>query len=186
MVSLMSLWMPILVSAILVFIVSSVIHMVLTYHRTDMRKVPNEDETMDALRRPNIAPGDYAVPNPGSMEAMRSPEFVAKMQKGPMVFMTMMPGGPMSMGRNLALWFVYSLVVGLFSGYIASRALGPGAAYLDVFRFVGTTAFMRFGLALEQFSIWYHRSWMTTCKSVFDGLIYGLFTAGTFGWLWPH
>ena len=186
MVSVMSLWMPILVSAVLVFIVSSVIHMVLTYHRTDMRKVPNEDEAMDALRRLNIAPGDYVVPNAGSMEAMRSPEFVAKMQKGPMVFMTVAPGGTTSMSKNLALWFVYSLVVGLFSGYIASRALGPGAAYLDVFRFVGTTAFMGYGLALVQFSIWYHRNWMTTCKSVFDGLIYGLFTAGTFGWLWPN
>ncbi|OFW27085.1 MAG: hypothetical protein A3H97_21385 [Acidobacteria bacterium RIFCSPLOWO2_02_FULL_65_29] len=186
MVSVTSLWLPILLSAVLVFIVSSVLHMVLSYHRNDMRKLPNEDEAMDALRKLNIAPGDYAIPCPSSMEAMRSPEFTAKMNKGPVALMTVVPSGPMSMTKSLAMWFVYSLVISLFSGYIASRALGPGANYLDVFRFVGTAAFMGYGLGLVQFSIWYHRNWMTTCKSVFDGLIYGLFTAGTFGWLWPR
>jgi hypothetical protein len=116
---------------------------------------------------------------------MRSQEFIAKMNKGPIVIMTVIPGGQINMGKNLALWFVYSLVVSLFAGYIASRAVGPGADYLDVFRFVGTTAFMGYSLGLVQFSIWYHRNWMTTCKSVFDGLVYALFTAGAFGWLWP-
>ncbi len=38
MVSLMSLWIPILVSAVIVFVLSSIIHMVLPYHRTDLRK----------------------------------------------------------------------------------------------------------------------------------------------------
>lgn len=185
MVPVTSLWMPIVLSAILVFVISSVIHMLLTYHRSDMRRLPNEDQAMDVLRSLNIAPGDYVVPCPGSREIMRSPEFIAKATKGPRLFMTVMPLGPMGMGKNLALWFVYSLVVGIFSGYIAGRALGPGASYLDVFRFVGTTAFMGYGLALAQMSIWYYRSWTTTFKSMFDGLLYGLFTAGVFGWLWP-
>ena len=186
MVPVTSLWLPILVSAALVFVLSSLIHMVLTYHRTDMRKLPSEDDAMDALRRLSIAPGDYVLPCAGSPEVMRSPEFVAKAKKGPVVFMTVLPSGAMSIGKSLAMWFVYSLIVGLFSGYVASRALAPGADYLDVFRFVGTTAFMGYSLALVQFSIWYHRNWMTTFKSVFDGLIYALFTAGAFGWLWPN
>jgi hypothetical protein len=159
--------------------------MVLTYHRSDMRKLANEDEALDSLRRVNIPPGDYILPCAGSPEVMRSQEFIAKMNKGPIVIMTVIPGGQINMGKNLALWFVYSLVVSLFAGYIASRAVGPGADYLDVFRFVGTTAFMGYSLGLVQFSIWYHRNWMTTCKSVFDGLVYALFTAGAFGWLWP-
>jgi hypothetical protein len=185
MVPLTSLWLPVLVSAIFVFVLSSVIHMVLTYHRSDMRKLANEDEALDSLRRVNIPPGDYILPCAGSPEVMRSQEFIAKMNKGPIVIMTVIPGGQINMGKNLALWFVYSLVVSLFAGYIASRAVGPGADYLDVFRFVGTTAFMGYSLGLVQFSIWYHRNWMTTCKSVFDGLVYALFTAGAFGWLWP-
>jgi hypothetical protein len=55
-----------------------------------------------------------------------------------------------------------------------------------VFRLVGTAAFMGYSLALLQHSIWYKRNWGTTLKSVFDGLLYGLLTAGVFGWLWPR
>src|SRR6185436_19421025 len=138
MVSLMSLWLPILLSAVFVFVASSVIHMVLPYHHTDYRKLPNEDETMDALRRVNIPPGDYMMPRPGGSAGMRSPEFLAKMNRGPVAMMTVMRPGPMNMGKNLSQWFVFSLVVSLFSGYIASRAVGPGTEYLEVFRFVGT------------------------------------------------
>jgi hypothetical protein len=90
------------------------------------------------------------------------------------------------MATPLLLWFLYSIVVSFFAAYIAGRALGPGASYLAVFRFVGAASFMGYSLALLQNSIWYKRNWGTTLKSVFDGLLYGLFTAGTFGWLWPR
>ena len=186
MVSLMSLWLPILLSAVFVFVASSVIHMVLPYHHSDYRKLPGEDETMDALRRLNIPPGDYMMPRPGGGVDMRSPEFTAKMARGPVAMMTVMQPGAMNMGKNLAQWFVYALVVNLFSGYIASRAVGPGTDYLEVFRFVSTSAFMGYSLALIPFSIWYQRNWMTTWKSVFDGLVYACVAAGVFGWLWPR
>ena len=64
--------------------------------------------------------------------------------------------------------------------------LGPGANYLDAFRFAGATAFIGYTLALWQMSIWYRRAWSMTIKSTFDGLIYSLLTAGAFGWLWPR
>jgi hypothetical protein len=186
MVPLTSLVTPILVSAVIVFLVSFVIHMVLPYHRSDYKKLPNEDEGLEALRRLNIPPGDYFAPNAGGPEGMRKPEFVEKMKRGPLVIMTLAPGGPPAMGKNLAQWFLYSLAVGLFSGYLASRVLAPGTHYLTVFRVVGTSAFMGYSLGLIQNSIWYRRSWATTWKSVFDGLVYALMTAGTFGWLWPR
>jgi len=186
MVPLVSLGIPILVSAVIVFLASYVIHMVLPYHRSDIRKLPNENEVLDAVRRWNIPPGDYGGPHPGGPAGMRSPDFLEKMKKGPVVFMTVAPGGPMNMGKELGLWFVYCLVVGVFAAYVAGRALAPGAAYLAVFRFAGVTAFPAYCLALVQDSIWYRRSWVTTSKSVFDGLVYGLLTAGTFGWLWPR
>jgi hypothetical protein len=186
MVPLMSLWMPILVSAVIVFVASSIIHMVLPYHRNDLRKVPKEEDVMDALRRFNIPPGDYAVPHAGSPEGMKKPEFVEKMKKGPIVLMTIAAGGPPSMGTSLLLWFLYSVLVSVFAAYVAGRAVAPGAHYLAVFRLVGCTAFMGYSLALLQNSIWYKRNWGTTLKSVFDGLVYGLLTAGTFGWLWPR
>ena len=89
------------------------------------------------------------------------------------------------MGSSLAQWFVYCLIVGVFAAYITGRALEPGAHYLSVFRFAGATAFVGYSLALMQNSIWYKKNWSTTLKSMFDGLIYALFTAGVFGWLWP-
>ena len=73
----------------------------------------------------------------------------------------------------------------LFAAYIASRAVQPGTDYLQVFRFVGTTAFMGYALGTLPESIWYRRSWGRTMKTVFDGLVYALLTAGVFGWLWP-
>ena len=159
--------------------------MVLKYHNTDFKKVPDEDEVTSALRSFNIPPGDYYFPYAEDQKDMNSDAYKAKMAKGPVWFFTVLPVGPINMSSNLIRWFLYSLVVSLFAGYIASRALGPDAHYLDVFRFIGTTAFMGYSLALMQNSIWYKRSWSATFKSMFDGLIYALFTAGTFGWLWP-
>ncbi len=185
MVPLLSLWLPILVAAILVFIVSSVIHMLLPYHHSDFRKVPSEDAVMEALRPFKIPPGDYVVPRPDSMARMGSPEFKAKLEKGPRLMMTVMRPGGDSMPRSLALWFLYSVVVGVFAGYVAGIVLSPGTPYLIVFRITGTVAFAGYALALWQSSIWYSTSVTTSLKSTFDGLIYGLVTGGAFGWLWP-
>jgi hypothetical protein len=186
MVPITALWLPILVSAVFVFLASSVIHMVLGYHKNDMRKLANEDDVQKALRALNIAPGDYAVPCAASMKDMKNPAFLEKMNKGPLVFMTVSPGGPPSMGLALSLWFLYSILVSVFAAYIAGRALTAESHYLAVFRFAGATAFTGYGLALLQNSIWYKRNWGTTLLSVFDGLLYALLTAGTFGWLWPR
>ncbi|MEJ2334152.1 MAG: hypothetical protein P8Y26_00805 [Gemmatimonadales bacterium] len=185
MVPVMSLWIPILIAAVFVFVASSIIHMVLRYHDSDFNRIPSEEAVMDALRGFDIPPGEYVFPRPSSSKEMGTPEFIDKMKKGPVAFMTVMESGPPSMGKSLVLWFLYSIVVGIFAAYIAGRALGPGAHYLAVFRFVGATAFIGYSLALLQGSIWYKRAWSSTIKSVVDGLVYGLLTAGVFGWLWP-
>jgi hypothetical protein len=186
MVPIASLWLPILVSAVLVFVVSSIIHMLLPYHRSDYGRVHDEDQVMDSLRRFNIPPGDYLMPAPGDAAAMRSPEFIAKREKGPIVMMTVFRPGPPTMGKQLVLWFLYSMVIGLFGGYVAGISLGPGASYVTVFRIVGTVTFAAYALGLWQNSIWFGKAWSITLKSTFDGLIYALLTAGVFGWLWPR
>lgn len=186
MVGLFALWLPILLSAVFVFIISSVIHMVSPWHKNEYPMMENEDKVMDALRPLNIPPGDYMIPRPKDMKDMRSAEFTNKLNKGPKVIFTVLPGGRPTMTANFVGWFLYSAVVGLFAGYVAGRALPVGAVYLQVFRFVGTVSFVGYTLALWQMSIWYNRSWSTTIKSTVDGLIYALLTAGTFGWLWPR
>jgi hypothetical protein len=186
MTPLTALWLPILVSAVFVFAASSIIHMFLKYHDADYPPIPNEAAFADAVRPLAIPPGDYMVPRAKTTEEMRSAEFSEKMKSGPVVVMTVMPPGPISMGRPLALWFVYLVVVSVFAAYIAGRALAPGSHYLNVFRFAGATAFVAYGLGLWQMTIWYRRSVGTTIRSTIDGLIYALLTAGVFGWLWPR
>ena len=186
MVGLIQLWLPILLSAVFVFIASSIIHMLSGWHKSDYAAVPNQDRVMEALRSFNIPAGDYMIPRPASMAEMKTPEFLEKVKRGPVVIMTLEPGSSMAMGKQLTSWFVYCAVVSLFAAYITSRALPPAAVYLQVFRFAGATAFIGYALALWQMSIWYRRSYGTTIKSTVDGLIYALITAATFGWLWPR
>jgi hypothetical protein len=180
-----SLLLPVLLAAVLVFIASSIIHMVLPVHRNDWRAVPSEDQAQAALRGLALPPGDYALPLAASPAAMKDPAFLERMTKGPVLLMTVLPPGPPAMGASLAMWFAYSVLVGVFAAYVAGRALGPDAHYLAVFRFAGVTAFAGYSLALLQNSIWYKRSWGATLRSMGDGFVYALLTAGTFGWLWP-
>ena len=180
------LWLPIILSSVLVFLASSIIHMLLPWHKNDYPRLANEEKILDALRPHNIPPGDYVMPMAESMEVMKSPEFKEKLDKGPVLIMTVWPNGRASMGRNLILWFLYTVVVSFFAAYIAGRTLPVGTHYLPVFRIVGATAFMGYSLALWQMSIWWRRSWKITIKATIDGLIYGLLTAGVFGWLWPR
>ena len=186
MVSIMSLWLPILVSAVIVFILSSIIHMVTPFHKGDLKALPREDDVMNALRAFAIPPGDYGMPRAGSMEQMKSAAFLDKMRKGPVAFMTFRAPGPFSMNSTLVLWFIYSIVISFFAAYIGSVTLAPGTPYLKVFQIVGCVAFIGYALALPQGSIWWGKNWGSTIRTMIDGLIYGLMTGGTFGWLWPR
>jgi len=183
MVPVASLWLPILVAAVIVFIVSSIIHTVLAYHQNDFGPVPDEASVRGGLR--GVPAGDYVVPHAASKEERGSEAFQAKMKEGPIAFMTVFPAGEFSMGASLVQWFVYCLLVGLFAAYVAGVAVPPGADYLSVFQVAGTVAFAGYGLALAQNSIWLRRKWSSTLKSMFDALIYASLTAGTLGWLWP-
>lgn len=185
MVSIVSLWLPILLSAVAVFILSSIIHMVLKYHNNDFKELPSEEPVMDDLRKHNIPPGEYYFPRAKDMKEMGSPEYIEKMKKGPVAMITVLENAPPKMGGQLLQWFLFSVLVGIFAAYIAGNALPAGAHYLAVFRFAGCTTFVAYSLAQIPNSIWYNKSWSSTFKSMFDGLLYALFTGGIFGWLWP-
>jgi hypothetical protein len=185
MVTILSLWVPILVSAVLVFVASSVIHMLLKYHGNDFAALPAEDRVMEALRPFDLPPGDYVMPHAGSSAALSDPAFIEKSKRGPVALVTVKRSGPPAIGKSLLQWFAYLVVVGIFVAYLTGRALPPGAEYLEVFRFAGTVAFIGYAVALWQSTIWYSQKWMTTLRNTFDGLVYALLTAGVFGWLWP-
>lgn len=179
------LWLPIVVAAVLVFVVSSVMHMVLPYHKSDFEPLPDEPRTLDALRAAGIRPGSYMFPHCGSMKDMKSPEFTERMRRGPVGTLRILDGMP-SMGKALGQWFVFCLLVGFFVAYIAWHApIAPGSEYLVVFRLTGSIAFLGYGLTSVMDSIWKGQRWGVTFKFVFDGLVYALVTAGSFAWLWP-
>jgi hypothetical protein len=186
MVSLGSLWLPILVSSVLVFLVSAIIHMVLKYHNKDYTRLPNEDAVRAAIRAGNPPPAQYVMPYCADMKDMEKPEMKQKYDEGPVAVMNVLPLGVPRMGKYLTQWFVFVVFVSFFIGYIAAHAIPAGAAYLEVFRVVGAVGFLAYGAGQIPESIWWGRPWRVTLKGVFDGLVYGLVTAGTFGWLWPR
>ncbi len=185
-VSIVSLWVPILVSSVFVFVVSSVLHMALTYHRRDYRGLSKEAEALDAIRLSNPEPGLYFFPHQADFKELKKPEVIAKFVKGPVGFLTIRPSGPPTMGKELGLWFGFSLLIGLSCAYLAGRTLGPGTAYLQVFRVTGTAAFLAYGYGHILDSIWKGQPWGNTARGLFDALVYSLVTAGVFGWLWPR
>ena len=185
MVSLVALWLPILLAAVIVFIASSIIHMVLPYHRSNYKKLPDEDNIRKILRAANLTPGLYHTPFCTHKE-MNTPEAKARFAEGPVALMTVFPSGPPNMGKFLGQWFVFLLLVGIIVAYLAVHTVAAGATYHRVFGVVGTAAFLAYGVGILSNGIWKGQPWSVVAKEVFDGLIYSLLTAGTFAWLWPR
>jgi len=176
---------PTLVSAVAVFILSSIVHMVLPWHKNDYPSLPNQDATMDALRALNIPPGEYMAPKPANRDDMKSPEFKAKMERGPVFILNIRPPGGWSMGKPLVYWFIYSVVISWFAGHVAWGADIPAAETHRLFHTIGLAAALGYCAALWQATIWFGKPWMSTLKSTVDGLIYAAATAFIFIWLWP-
>ena len=88
-----------------------------------------------------------------SFKEMKSAPVIEKMKRGPVDLLTVLPSGPPAMGKNLSQWFLYCVVVSIFAGYLSGRLLSPGTAFLQVFRIIGTVAFLGYGAAHAQESI---------------------------------
>ena len=181
MVALSSLWLSIILAAVLVFVASALIWAVLNLHKNDWKKLPNEDAVMDALRASNTPRGSYFFPSHLGVDVKGS-EYKDKAKRGPVGLVTIMKT---SMGAAMAQGFVFYLVVSFFVAYLASRTLGPGEEYLQVFRVVGTTAFLAYGMGVVPQSIWFGKSWGSTIRDLFDAFVYAMLTAGAFAGFWP-
>lgn len=185
MVPLTALWLPILLSAVIVFVASSIMHMVLPYHRGDYRQLPDEDKLLAAMRATGLSRGLYIFPY-GTHKDMKSPAMLEKYKQGPVGMMTVFPSGPPAMPKFLGMWFVYCLIIGLFVACLAGIILAPGADHRAVFHVVGIAAFLAYGVGHLSDAIWKGQTWSVTIKELIDGLVYALLTAETFALLWPH
>ena len=184
-VSLVELWMPILLGAVLAWIASALIHMLLKYHNSDYRPLANEDEVAAAIRRGAPQPGLHSLPHCHDMAQLAEPAMQARFADGPVAFVTVFPNGLPNMGKLVGQQLLYFLVGCALIGGAATLALPPGADTMTVFSLVALLGFLGFGWAVVPFSIWYGHTWASTLKYLLDALIYGLLVAGCFAWLWP-
>ena len=186
MIALEQLWIPIVLSALLVFVASSLIHMVFKWHNADYRKLANEDQVRAAVRSSGPAPGQYIIPYCTDPKEMQNPEAQQKFKDGPVGFLMLRPPGAPSMGKPLALWFLLTLIIAIAAGYLASRTVPFGASHLAVCRVVGLVTFIAYACGGVQGAIWMGKPWKSAAKEVLDGFIYGVVSALAFAWLWPR
>ncbi|ANO51388.1 hypothetical protein [Woeseia oceani] len=177
----MSLWMPIIASAVLVWIVSAIVWMVMPWHKKDWSAVPNESGARAALK--GLASGMYMLPYCTDPKQLDDPEVRKKYEEGPIAWITVAPNGLPKMGGKLLLSFVFYLLVGVVCAYILTRTGTALDDYLQVFRVAGTIAFISYSFAYVQESTWFQRPWSVTARNFLDALIYALLTGGVFGWL---
>ena len=184
-ISITELWQPIILGAVLAWVASGVIHMVVKYHNADYLKLSNEDEVSAALKNSAAEPGIYSLPYCDDPGQMSDEGLQKKFIDGPVAFVAIFENGLPNMGKLLFQQFAFFLLGCVLIGYCATLGLSPGADYLTVFRFVATLGFIAFGWGVIPYSIWYGHSWATAGRYLVDAIVYGLIVAGAFSWLWP-
>ena len=177
------LWLPILLSAAAVFILSALFHTVVPFHHREWSGLKGEAAVLDALGASAPAPGLYSIPFT-TMAGMKDPEWLKRMERGPVGFLTVLPNGMRPMGPMLLQSFLHNLLVAVFVAYVAQHTIAAGADYLTVFRVTGTITFMAYALGQIPDSVWFGRPWKSYGLIAMDGIVYALVTAGIFGWRW--
>lgn len=186
MVTIGELWQAVAVATVLTFLLGAVLHMMVPLHAKDFAPLPDEAGTLARLRDASLPPGAYLFPAPASPKDMGTPEFKAKVERGPVGIMFLRRPGPFSMGPSLGLQLGYHALISLMVAYLAGRTFGPGADYLRVFQVAGTAATLAYSTGALPFAIWYRPPARFVVTQLIDGVTWGLITAGAFGWLWPR
>ena len=180
-----SLWLPVVLSAVAVWIVSAILHMALKYHRADYKQLAGEDSVAPVLRKAATEPGVYAIPYSMDPGHMKDPAFQKKFVEGPVALITVRRNGPPAMGRYLLQWFLFCLLVSFVTGYVARHTLATGTDGLEVLRLTGTVAFIAYGFGYFQDSIWQGIPWSNSLRGLIDAAVYAVVTGLVFRFLWP-
>lgn len=183
--ALLALWLPILLSAVAIFVVSSLIHMLFKWHESTYRKLGNEEEVRAALNAGAPGPGMYVLPHCTDMKRMQEPEMLARYTEGPVGFVTLRRAGPPSIGVPLMQWFLFTVAVAALSALITVQAIGLHAQGQQAGHMIGLISLMVYAVGGLPEGIWMARPWRSVALHALDGAIYATVTALTFMWLWP-
>ncbi|MBI3712900.1 MAG: hypothetical protein HY253_08055 [Burkholderiales bacterium] len=183
--TLLQLWLPILATAVAVFVASSLIHMVFKWHNSEYRALPNEDEVRRALGNSDLTPGMYATPHCTDMKDMEGDAIQQQFREGPVAFITMRAPGAPEMGKYLAQWFLSNIAIAALCAFVAAQNFAAHHDAHQAGHMAGIVAMIAYGTGTIHESIWMGRPWSATMKNLLDALIYGVATALVFWQLWP-
>ena len=188
MVSIPELWLPILVATVLVFVASNLVWMVLPHHKSDARRLPDEAAALGRAGQAGPEAGPLPLPV-GQLDGRdEGPGLRREAEQGTGGAADGDPERPVQHGsvarpvdrlpgrgrhlRRLRHGPRARRPAPTTSRSSASRAPWPSwptrGAQLPARHLVGQAAGRR------------------AVKEILDGLLYGLLTAGAFGWLWPR
>jgi hypothetical protein len=182
---LLQLWLPIVLTAVFVFIASSLIHMVFKWHNSDYKKLNNEDEVGAVIRAGNNAPGQYVLPHCMDMKEMQGEAMMKKYIEGPIGFITLKKNGAPNMGPALMMWFVFTVFIAGSAALITLTSVGLQAHPHLAAHSVGTISLLAYCGGSIQQGIWMGRPWRSVMKDLLDGFIYATISAFTFMYFWP-
>lgn len=176
------LWVPILISTVVLFVLSFTAWVILPHHFNDYQRLPNEQQFMDAIGPMNLPSGNYMFPYADSKADQGTPEFAEKYKAGPRgtIQIFEMP----NMGVNMAKTIVFFLVTTVVIAYVTYAACPPKAAsqFLEVFRIAGTIGILVHASSGILNGIWFKRKMITDS---IDGVVYGLVLGLIFAIFWP-
>lgn len=178
-----ALWLPVLMTTVVLFVASFLAWVVLPHHKPDVRRWPEEERLLDFVRESGAAPGEYLFPLI-EQDEMKEDRARQRYERGPWGLIRVWPRQP-DMVRNMAATFGYFLLVTLLVAYVAAAALTPGAVFGEVFRIVATTAILAYCAGGVLNEIWFTRPLRAKLMNAIDGLVYGAITGVIFGLMWP-
>jgi hypothetical protein len=187
---LLPLWLPILLSAAAVWIVSTIASVALPHHKQDFIALSDENGLMDDLRKSGIKPGNYLFPDFRGREAMKSEKVQKALNEGPVGHLIVWKT-PLTMGDKLVATFIVYLVVSTLIAYLTRVALpaAPGATpppFARVFQVAATAGILAYCFSFLPSAIWWGSYRRTIVANVIDGIVYGAITGAIFAWRWPH
>jgi hypothetical protein len=182
---LIPLWLPILLSAVAIWIISAIVWMALPHHKQDFIGLTDEDGFMDSIRRSGIKPGNYVFPDFRDREAMKSEKISKALEEGPVGHLSVWRT-PLTMVSKLVGTFIVYIVVSTLIAYLTRVALPGPAEFAKVFQIAGTAGILAYCFSSIPNALWFGSYKRTIVASFIDGIVYGHITGAIFAWRWPH